>query len=100
MLTAHRSSSGRSSPRRTHALNEVGKYVFEVAQTANKIEIKRAVEEVFKVKVKAVNIMNVPGQDARVCGRHLRHDADLEEGDRDARRRRAHRAFQGVYEGV
>ena len=38
------------------------KYTFEVAKTAGKIEIARAVEEVFKVKVKKVNTMNVRGQ--------------------------------------
>ena len=50
-------------------LNEQGKYVFEVAPSANKIEIKRAVEEVFKVKVAAVNVLRVPGKERRL-GRH------------------------------
>jgi large subunit ribosomal protein L23 len=48
------------------ALNEVGKYCFEVIQTANKIEIKRAVEEVFSVHVSAVNIIKVPGKMRRM----------------------------------
>jgi len=42
-----------------------GKYVFEVASTANKIEIKRAVEQAFankKVQVSAVNIVHVSGK--------------------------------------
>jgi large subunit ribosomal protein L23 len=43
-------------------LNDQGRYTFEVLQDANKIEIKRAVEEIFKVKVKAVNTMKVPGK--------------------------------------
>ena len=38
------------------------KYTFRVAKTANKIEIAKAVEELFGVKVKKVNTMNVPGQ--------------------------------------
>ena len=38
------------------------KYTFEVAKDANKIEIAKAVEELFGVKVKKVNTMNVPGQ--------------------------------------
>ena len=37
-------------------------YTFEVAKSANKIEIAKAVEELFGVKVKKVNTMNVPGQ--------------------------------------
>ena len=40
-------------------LSETRKYVFEVAQDANKIDVKNAVEEAFKVKVVDVNIINV-----------------------------------------
>ena len=42
------------------------KYVFEVAPTAGKIEIKKAVEEIFGVKVAKVNTMNVPGKAKRL----------------------------------
>ncbi|MBQ8731003.1 MAG: 50S ribosomal protein L23 [Lachnospiraceae bacterium] len=42
--------------------NEIKKYTFEVPKTANKVEIKKAVEEVFGVKVSAVNTMNVTGK--------------------------------------
>ena len=38
------------------------KYTFEVAKDANKIEIKKAVEEVFGVKVADVNTINVTGK--------------------------------------
>ncbi|MGN0452368.1 MAG: 50S ribosomal protein L23 [Ruminococcus sp.] len=37
------------------------KYTFEVAKNAGKIEIARAVEEAFKVKVAKVNTLNVRG---------------------------------------
>ena len=47
-------------------LNEVGKYCFEVAPKANKIEVKRAVEEVFKVHVTTVNMLKVPGKMRRM----------------------------------
>jgi large subunit ribosomal protein L23 len=47
-------------------LGEMGQYVFEVARDANKIEIRRAVEEVFKVKVRAVNTIHVPGKERRM----------------------------------
>ena len=46
-------------------LGEEGKYVFEVAPTANKIQIKAAVEAAFankKVEVSAVNIVHVSGK--------------------------------------
>ena len=42
------------------------KYVFEVAPTAGKIEIKKAVEEIFGVKVAKVNTMIVPGKAKRM----------------------------------
>ena len=42
------------------------KYVFEVAKTAGKIEIKKAVEEIFGVKVASVNTVNVPGKAKRM----------------------------------
>lgn len=42
--------------------NEIKKYSFEVAPSANKVEIKKAVEEVFGVKVAAVNTINMTGK--------------------------------------
>ncbi len=38
------------------------KYTFEVAKDANKIEIAKAVEELFGVKVAKVNTINVDGK--------------------------------------
>ena len=42
------------------------KYTFEVAPTAGKIEIKKAVEEIFGVKVASVNTIKVPGKAKRM----------------------------------
>ena len=42
------------------------KYVFQVARDANKIEIKRAVEEIFGVNVLSVNTMNMIGKKKQV----------------------------------
>ena len=55
---------------RSTALMEQGKYVFEVAKAANKIQIAGAVAEIFKVKVLAVNTTNVTGKVKRV-GRNI-----------------------------
>jgi len=44
-------------------------YVFEVACDANKIEIAKAVEQLFKVKVLAVRVMNMEGKKRRL-GKH------------------------------
>ena len=42
------------------------KYTFKVAKEANKIEIKKAVEEIFKVEVDKVTTLNVIGKNKRV----------------------------------
>ena len=42
------------------------KYTFKVAVDANKTEIKNAVEEIFDVEVKKVNVMNVKGKVKRL----------------------------------
>ena len=42
------------------------KYVFEVAKDAGKVEIKKAVEEIFGVKVASVNTLTVPGKEKRM----------------------------------
>jgi len=47
-------------------LAEEGKYSFWVDPAANKIEIKLAVEKMFKVTVNKVRTMNVPGKMKRV----------------------------------
>ena len=45
---------------KTARLQEVSnQYVFEIAKTATKADVKAAVEKIFDVKVKAVNVVNV-----------------------------------------
>ena len=46
--------------------NQINRYTFEVSLTANKIEIKKAVEEIFGVQVAAVNTMRVEGKVKRM----------------------------------
>lgn len=46
------------------------KYTFKVAVDANKTEVKHAVEEIFGVEVKKVNVMNVNGKLKRM-GRNV-----------------------------
>ncbi|MBU7007461.1 50S ribosomal protein L23 [Phosphitispora fastidiosa] len=55
---------------RSMGLMEQNKYSFYVEPKANKIEIKNAVEELFKVTVTDVNTMNVKGKAKRV-GKHI-----------------------------
>ena len=47
-------------------------YAFEVARTANKAEVKKAVETLFSVKVEKVNIINHGGKVRRQFGRQGR----------------------------
>jgi large subunit ribosomal protein L23 len=42
-----------------------GQYLFEVARDANKIDIRRAVEVIFGVKVKSVQTMQMRGKTKR-----------------------------------
>lgn len=43
-----------------------GKYTFRVAKNASKTEVKKAVEELFNVKVVAVNTVSMPGKMKRM----------------------------------
>lgn len=49
---------------------EENKYTFVVDRNANKIEIKKAIEEIFDVEVEKVNTMNYKGKVKRM-GRHV-----------------------------
>ena len=44
---------------------DIKKYAFEVAKAANKVEIKKAIEEIFDVTVIKVNTINVCGKAKR-----------------------------------
>jgi len=44
-------------------------FTFEVADSANKVLVKRAIETLFKVKVVAVNMVSMPAKRRRVFGR-------------------------------
>ena len=60
---------------RTTELMAEGKYVFVVAKAANKIEISKAVSDIFKVKVESVNTVNVLGKVKRM-GRSIGKRSD------------------------
>ena len=67
---------------------QFNRYTFKVAKKANKIEIKNAIEEIFKVKVANVKTINVKPKFKRV-GRHEGYTAaykkavvQLVEGDK------------------
>ncbi len=51
---------------RATKLREQNKYLFSVRIDTNRVEVKKAVEEIFKVKVKDVNIQRVKGKVKRL----------------------------------
>ena len=54
---------------------DIKKYVFEVAKDANKVEIAKAVESLFDVKVAKVNTISVKGKKKRL-GRSVGYRPD------------------------
>ncbi|UCH51131.1 MAG: 50S ribosomal protein L23 [Chloroflexota bacterium] len=52
-------------------MKEQNRYAFEVANEANRRQIKEAVEEGFKVNVVRVRVMNVPGKMRRIGRRYV-----------------------------
>lgn len=44
----------------------VGRYTFEIAPEATKLEVRRAVQDAFKVDVLDVSVIHVPGKMRRV----------------------------------
>ena len=63
------------------------KYVFEVAPTAGKIEIKNAVEQIFGVKVAKVNTINYDGKAKRLGAARPGRRKSWKKGLRPADRR-------------
>jgi large subunit ribosomal protein L23 len=59
----------------TLAREEGNKYIFEIDRRANKIEVGKAVEKLFKVKVLEVRTMNMAGKEKRM-GRILGKKSD------------------------
>lgn len=72
----------------THQKEEGNQYVFEVNRNSNKIEIRSAVERLFKVKVNNVRTVNVIGKVKRLGRRYGKRPdwkkaiVTLREGDR------------------
>ena len=65
-LIAHDIIIGPIITEKSSALVELNKYTFEVHRSANKIQIRQAIEQIFKVKVLSVNTMNVPAKPKRM----------------------------------
>ncbi len=53
-------------------LKDLDKYVFKVDPRSTKIDVSRAVEEIYSVKVKNVNLLNRRGKPKRLGRRSLK----------------------------
>jgi len=52
-----------------------GKITFEVASNVNKLEIRKAIEKIWDVKVATVNVITVPGKTKKFSRRPFRTSA-------------------------
>ena len=70
-------------------------YLFEVVRDANKIEIKRAVESLFRVKVLQVRTLPLKGKEKRV-GRFVGRTPDLKKAVATLKEGDSIEFFEGV----
>lgn len=66
MISSHSIIKSLRRTEKSQFYGPQGKYIFLVDKSANKIQIKQAVEEIYKVKVKDVNTLILPGKLKRV----------------------------------
>ena len=72
---AHRVLDSYHLSEKSNALSNTGRYVFKISRTANKIEVRKAVEAVYGVRVASVNIIVMAGKQRRY-GRTLGRTQD------------------------
>lgn len=58
-----------TTPKSRHAFDTYGKLTFKVARDANKLEIRKAIEKIWDVKVDKVAVINKRGEARRFSGR-------------------------------
>lgn len=73
-----------------------GKYTFEVATDANKVEIAKAVEKLFDVQVAKVNTISVKGKQKRM-GKYLGYRPDRKKAIVTLKGDKTIEFFDGMY---
>lgn len=66
MKNAHDVVKGMIRTEKGSTMQPLNKYLFWVAKNSNKIEIKKAVEDIYKVKADSVNTVSMRGKLKRV----------------------------------
>jgi large subunit ribosomal protein L23 len=79
----------------TDLKDQTNQYLFEVARDANKIEIKRAIESLFRVKVLQVRTLSVKGKKKRL-GRFVGRTSDWKKAVATLKEGEAIEFFEGV----
>lgn len=79
----------------TDLRDQTNQYLFEVAGDANKIEIKRAVETLFRVKVRQVRTLSVKGKTKRL-GRFVGRTSDWKKAIATLKEGETIEFFEGV----
>ena len=82
----------RLTEKGTRQGEKLNQYTVVADPRANKLQIRQAVQELFKVKVVQVNTLNVRGKARRQRTAQAGKAPDLEEGHRDPERGRQNRA--------
>lgn len=76
------------------------RYTFRCKTSANKVEIKKAIEEVFEVKVKTVNTLTVKGKTKRIGRAKAGKTADYKKAiitlEADSQSQRLKEIFEGA----
>lgn len=79
----------------TDLKEQANQYLFEVAGDANKIEIKRAIESLFRVKVHQVRTLSVKGKKKRL-GRFVGRTSDWKKAVATLKEGEAIEFFEGA----
>jgi len=66
MKNAHDIVKGMIRTEKGSAMQTLNKYIFWIDRLANKIEVKKAIEDIYKVKVDSVNTIMMRGKLKRV----------------------------------
>ena len=65
-------NSSHLSEKASLAIQNANSYVFKVSSSANKLQVKKAIESLYKVEVDKVNIVNVKGKTKRTLKNKIR----------------------------
>ena len=69
-------NSSHLSEKASLAIQNANSYVFKVSSSANKLQVKKAIESLYKVEVEKVNIVNFKGKTKRTLKNKIRKKSD------------------------